>query len=69
MLVPPVSQNLGHVTSKMQTPEDNTYEIMEFILSSFFPGGGGEHFPNEFVCYFIKRTKIVVYLDTQLVQY
>lgn len=67
MLGPPVYQNLGDITSKTQTTDDNTYKFMEFILSSFFLEGGGEHFLHEFVCYFMKGTKIVVHLDTQSV--
>lgn len=49
MLGPPVYQNLGDITSKMQTTDDNTHKFMEFILSSFFLEGGGEHFLHLFV--------------------
>lgn len=65
MLGSPVYQNLGDITSKTQTTDDNTHKFMEFILSSFFLEGGGEHFLNDFVCYFMKGAKTVVQLDPQ----
>ena len=65
MLGSPVYQNLDDITSKTQTTDDNTHKFMEFILSSFFLEGGGEHFLNDFVCYFMKGAKKVVQLDPQ----